>query len=292
MNNDSLPLISIISPSLNQGKYIEDMILSVKNQNYKNIEHIIIDGCSSDNTIKILKKYENTYNMKWISEYDKGQSDAINKGFKLAKGDIVGELDSDDLLFNSYSISNIVNGFQKYHKADIIYGDNIVIDEANNILKVRKTIPWFNYDRLLRSDFIAQPSAYMRKDIIKNNYMDININLPMDYEYWLRIAKNEAQFCHIDYFISAVRRHKSSKSIKKKSELFIKSKEIQIIYGQKFDIKYYIYNTIDNILFLLFKIYGIKSMIEIYNKKQEYPTYYNLKIGKISKLLLNQIFYI
>ena len=74
------PLVSIVTPSYNQGRFIEDTILSVKNQDYPNIEHIVVDGGSTDNTLDILKKYEGTYNMRWISEPDEGQSDAVNKG--------------------------------------------------------------------------------------------------------------------------------------------------------------------------------------------------------------------
>ncbi len=94
---NSKPLVSIVTPSLNQGGFIEDCIRSVKNQSYKNIEHIIVDGGSTDATINILKKYEGTYNMIWLSEPDNGMYDAINKGFKLSKGEIMAWINADDM---------------------------------------------------------------------------------------------------------------------------------------------------------------------------------------------------
>ena len=103
-----LPLVSIVTPSYNQGKFIEDTILSVKNQSYPNIEHIVVDAGSTDGTLKILRKYEKEYNLKWVSEPDEGQSDAVNKGFEMAKGEIVDWINSDDVYFDTMTISYVV----------------------------------------------------------------------------------------------------------------------------------------------------------------------------------------
>jgi glycosyltransferase involved in cell wall biosynthesis len=102
------PLVSIVTPSLNQGEFLEECIKSVKNQTYKNIEHIIIDGGSNDNTIDILKEYESAYNMTWISEPDTGMYDAINKGFKLSTGEIMAWINADDM-YLPWSIEIVVN---------------------------------------------------------------------------------------------------------------------------------------------------------------------------------------
>ena len=104
MNNKK---ISIVSPSFNQGQYIEEAIQSVLNQGYENFEHIIIDACSTDNTLEILKKYSH---LKWISEPDEGQSDALNKGFKLATGDIIGWLNVDDI-YLSNTFKDVGHGY-------------------------------------------------------------------------------------------------------------------------------------------------------------------------------------
>lgn len=90
------PLVSIVTPSFNQGRFIEETILSVKNQNYPHIEHLIIDGGSTDETLDVIRRYEGTYNLRWVSEPDEGQADALNKGFRLARGEVLGWLNADD----------------------------------------------------------------------------------------------------------------------------------------------------------------------------------------------------
>lgn len=107
------PLVSIITPSFNQGRYIEQNILSIINQNYPLIEHIIVDGGSTDETIDILKKHESSYNLRWISESDEGQADAVNKGFNMAHGEIIGWLNSDDVYYDITTISRIVDAFNQ-----------------------------------------------------------------------------------------------------------------------------------------------------------------------------------
>ncbi|MCD6361181.1 MAG: glycosyltransferase, partial [Armatimonadetes bacterium] len=111
------PLVSIVTPSYNQGEFIEETILSVKNQDYPNIEHIVVDGGTTDNTVAILKKYDGTYNMRWLSEPDKGQSDEVNKGWGLCQGQIVGWLNSDDTLAEKRTISYVVEQFKLHQDA-------------------------------------------------------------------------------------------------------------------------------------------------------------------------------
>ena len=130
--------ISIVIPSYNQGEFIERTILSVLNQSYPNLELIIIDGKSSDKTITILKKY-NQYISTWISEPDKGQSDAVNKGIKIAKGEIIGWINSDDIYINNclYAINKY---FQSNEDSDIVFANYYFIDNNDNILSLRKEI--------------------------------------------------------------------------------------------------------------------------------------------------------
>src|ERR1035437_5829495 len=121
------PLVSIITPSYNQAQFLEKTILSVLSQNYPNIEYIIIDGGSTDNSADIIRKYENKISF-WISEKDKGQSDAINKGWKRAKGKYCSYLNSDDELVPG-AVSKIVEAFEKNQDAGVVYGDYTFIDE-------------------------------------------------------------------------------------------------------------------------------------------------------------------
>lgn len=216
--NKKLPLVSIITPSYNQANFIEDTILSVKNQEYPNIEHIIIDGGSTDNTLEILKKYERSYNMKWTSKQDKGQSAAINKGFRMAKGEIIGWLNSDDTYFSIYTISDVVKFFEKHVNIKVIYGDTISIDHRNKIITASAALPIFSYFLLKKINFISQPSTFFIRNIIDNYYLDESLHYSMDYDFWLKIGK-ENKFYYVNKILSCFRRHRNSKSLSQTSKM-------------------------------------------------------------------------
>jgi glycosyltransferase involved in cell wall biosynthesis len=178
--------ISIITPTLNQAMFIEDTILSVKNQDYKDFEHIVIDGGSKDGTIEILKRYPH---LRWISEKDNGQSHALNKGFRMATGDILAWLNSDDY-YEQNTFSDIVLFFQKNPQCFFLYGDITYIDKNNKTLGVvcGNTI---TYNKLLSNpDLVRQPSSFWRKEIWQTiGCLNEDLHVVMDYEYFLRIGK-------------------------------------------------------------------------------------------------------
>ena len=124
------PLVTIITPSYNQGRFIRETIESVLNQDYENIEYIIVDGQSTDETLKIIKQYNGK--LSYISEKDNGQSDAINKGFKMAHGEIVAWLNSDDV-YEPGCIKRAVREFEKNSRLGLIYGDGYILDEQGMI---------------------------------------------------------------------------------------------------------------------------------------------------------------
>lgn len=183
------PLVSIVTPSYNQGRFIEETILSVKNQDYPNIEHIIVDGGSKDNTLEILKKYKGTYNMRWISEPDKGRADAVNKGFAMAQGEIIGWLNSDDVYLKKDTLRTVVHAFQSHTQSDVVYGDAAVIDIGGRILQVI-CLPKPSFQRLLRSCYLIQPAIFFRRHVIKQHQLDTKLQFAMDYEFWLMLGKS------------------------------------------------------------------------------------------------------
>lgn len=200
---------SIITPTLNQAHYIEDTILSVLDQNYDNFEHIIIDGGSTDNTVGILKKYKH---LKWISEKDKGQSNAINKGFKMATGDIVAWLNSDDY-YERNIFSKVAKYFSDNTNCKFLYGDITFIDKDKNILhKISGNN--LSYKNMIRNpDIVRQPSSFWSMEILKEiGYLDEELHLVMDYEYFLRIGKKH-EFFYIDENLSYYRSYDENKTI-------------------------------------------------------------------------------
>jgi glycosyltransferase involved in cell wall biosynthesis len=191
------PKISIITPSYNQGKYIEKTILSVLGQDYQDYEYIVMDGGSNDGTIDILKKYGNR--LKWISEKDKGQSDAINKGLIISKGKIVSYLNADDVLADN-TLRFISEFFDRHPGIMWISGGYGIIDE--NGKKIRHAITywkkiWLSLHKLLNTgailkifNYIPQPSTFFRKEVFKKTGLfDTSLEFTMDYDLWLRIIK-------------------------------------------------------------------------------------------------------
>lgn len=234
-----LPKITIITPTLNQGKYIEKTILSVLNQNYPNLEYIIFDGGSTDGTIEILQKYSDK--LIWFSEPDRGQSHAINKGLLKATGDIIGIINSDDE-YEIGALHKVGLYFSSHPKAMWLTGRCKIIDENDNVI-----IPWVslyktflltfhNYDLLCIVDYISQPATFWRREVMAEiGLFDENLKYVMDYEYWLRISRVYPLYKINDY-LARFRFYPSTKtwqsSIKNENEedhvirKYVKSKTI------------------------------------------------------------------
>lgn len=177
--------ISILTPSYNQGEYIEKTINSVQNQNWPNVEHIVIDGGSSDNTVEILKKYPH---VRWVSEPDEGQSDALNKGLSMATGDIIGWINSDDYYYENI-FSDVIAEF-KNKNINWIIGDTTCTYPAHNIRDIRKS-PEITYYRLLANpDIVKQQATFFRKSaLIEAGAWNKKYYMTMDYDLWIRLSK-------------------------------------------------------------------------------------------------------
>jgi len=209
--NSSYPKISIVTPSYNQGKFLERTILSILNQNYPNLEFIIIDGGSTDESLKIIKKYEK-YLSYWVSEKDRGQSDALNKGFKMTTGEIIGWQNSDDIYLPG-AFDKVAKFFKENSKIDIVYGNRFDIDEDDNIIGESRFVRFskivYQYDGL---PFGTQSLFWRRALFSKIGYLDVELHFSMDYEYFLRAAIFKAKFRYIPFYLGAMRRHKAAKT--------------------------------------------------------------------------------
>lgn len=220
--------ISIITPSYNQGQFIERTLLSVANQTGGEIEHVVFDGGSTDNTVDILKHANSLKH--WVSEKDKGQTDAVNKGIAATDGEIIGWLNSDDVYYPG-AISSIVEFFTKNTDVDVVYGMADHIDIDDHPFESYPTEPW-NFERLKDVCFICQPALFFRRSLIeKYGMLDEKLLYCMDYEYWLRLGKAGVRFAYLEKKLAGSRLYADNKTLGSKVKVH---REINDMFKKKF----------------------------------------------------------
>ncbi len=204
--------ISIVTPSFNQGAFIEDAIKSVLAQGHPDFEHIVVDNCSTDNTAHVLARYPH---LKVICEPDKGQSDALNKGFHVATGDIVGWLNADDR-YLPLCFYYIVNAFVKNPEYDVIYGDYHLVDVEGDLIRERKEIGFDLFLlKYLHVLYIPSTTTFFHRRIFDQWIaLDVDYHYAMDYDFFLRLALRGYRFVHIPRMLADFRWHEDAKSQK------------------------------------------------------------------------------
>jgi glycosyltransferase involved in cell wall biosynthesis len=206
--NDN-PLVSIVIPSFNQGEYIEQTILSILNQSYKFIEIIVIDGGSKDRTLSILKKYDDKIKY-WKSEPDKGQPNAINKGFEKASGKILTFLNSDDLLLPE-SVRYVVDTWEK-KGGDIFYGNYIFIDKDGNKREIFKVSPYVRLIWQIITPPISQPGTFFTRKIFDQvGGLDEELQYAFDLDFFVKVLYSDTKYVRINKYLSAFRKHDEQK---------------------------------------------------------------------------------
>jgi glycosyltransferase involved in cell wall biosynthesis len=215
MSSTKRPKISIVTPSYNQAQYIERTVKSILGQNYPNLEYIVIDGASTDDTVKILKKYSDR--ITWKSEKDNGQSEAINKGLKMATGEIVAFLNSDDM-YEPGALAKVADYFEKNPDIKWAYGKCRIVDVKDK--EIRKMITRYknfllrkySFKKLLSENFVSQPATFWRREVHKTvGYIDEDEHYCMDYDFWLRIGTKYPAGV-IDDYLADFRYYPDSKS--------------------------------------------------------------------------------
>ncbi len=201
--------ITVVTPSYNQGKYIKRTIDSVLSQGVEDLEYIVMDGGSTDETVDILKTYGDK--IIWRSEKDKGQTDAVNKGIRASKGEIIGWLNSDDIYYPG-AIQKVLEVFEKHPEVNVVYGNAYHIKEDDSFIEEYYTED-FDYERLKDICFICQPSLFFRKSVVdKYGYLDDKLQYCMDYDYWLRLGKGE-KFYRLNELIAGSRLYDDNKTL-------------------------------------------------------------------------------
>ncbi|MBM3210891.1 glycosyltransferase [Candidatus Poribacteria bacterium] len=223
------PMVSIITPSYNQGDFIEETILSIRGQTYKNFEHIVVDACSTDNTLDILKKYEGTYNLSWISEPDEGMYQAINKGLKKARGEILCYLNTDDL-YLPWTLNAVATYFSQNKQVDLIYGDIIHLDDIKGTIELTFSPP-FNLRWALIKGGLYQPAVFWsRRAYERVGGFDEQLQLCGDFEYWLRIATH-VQVQKMNEFLAVDRNHLKRKIVVQSKAVEEEMSQVKENYG-------------------------------------------------------------
>lgn len=201
------PLVSILTPSFNQAEWLRDNLHSVACQTYPRVEHVIMDGGSTDATVDLLKDAGDS--VIWRSEPDNGQAHAINKAFTASTGEIIGWINSDDAYFDCKVVEDVVAFFSANPEIDVVYGHCAQITADGRVIQLLWA-PRFDSGLLRSTDVISQPAAFMRRRVLSDPMLDESFHFTMDYELWLRLESQGGRFARIDR-ITAIDRHQPAR---------------------------------------------------------------------------------
>jgi glycosyltransferase involved in cell wall biosynthesis len=263
---ENLPKITIITPSFNQAQFLEKTILSVLNQNYPNLEYIIVDGGSTDGSLEIIKKYERQLAW-WISEKDNGQTHAINKGLRRATGTWVGWQNSDDIYYENvfYDFASIA---LKNSGTGLIIGDMMIIDENDNVIRDMQFVKPTYKSILAGGMVLGNQAAFWRRSIHqKIGFLNEKYQYCFDYEWFLRLLNN-TDAIHRDKFWGAIRKHKNTKSNLDKDKYDQEESQLKLEY--KFLLKNQIFYQIRRLFIMIKKgkfYYIFRGLLKLFKQQ-------------------------
>jgi GT2 family glycosyltransferase len=205
------PTISIVTPSYQQGRYIDRALYSVVNQKYPSLEYVVQDGGSSDETIDVLRRFEPLLSS-WVSEPDDGQGDAVNRGFRKTTGEIMAWLNSDDLLLPG-SLAYVASYFAKHPEVDVLYGHRIMIDQTDSQIGAW-VLPAHDDGVLTLADYVPQETLFWRRSIWEatGGYVDGSFGYALDWDLLLRFREAGAKMVRVPRFLGAFRIHEEQKT--------------------------------------------------------------------------------
>jgi glycosyltransferase involved in cell wall biosynthesis len=211
-----LPRVSIVTPTFNMAHFLGETIESVLSQDYPDIEYLVMDGGSKDGTLDLLEKYKGR--LRWISEPDDGQADAVNKGFRHCTGEIFTFLNADDTYYPG-AVRAAVEAFERHPEAAVIYGDAWYTAEDGSPIR-RYPVDPYNYDLLGHLCFICQPASFLRSRVFEEmGGLNTSLHLTLDYDLWLRISARYPMV-KLDRDLATSRMYADNKTLSRQVETF------------------------------------------------------------------------
>jgi glycosyltransferase involved in cell wall biosynthesis len=210
------PLVSIVTPCFNSARFLEETIQSVLSQDYPHIEYLVMDGGSSDGTLEILERYRGR--LRYVSEPDRGQADAINRGFRMTRGPIFSFLNADDTYLPG-AISTVVRHMQAHPEAGVVYGEGYHISAIGETISRYPTQP-FDPERFERQCYICQPASFLRREVFEAvGMLNPQLDFALDYDLWIRVARRFPML-KIDEYLARSRMHPENKTLGQLNEVF------------------------------------------------------------------------
>jgi len=229
----SRPTLSVVTASYNQGDYIEENLESVMSQSYDAVEHIVVDGGSTDGTVDLLEEYEGSYNLKWISESDRGQSHALNKGIDMATGDWIAFQMSDDYYLNG-AFATAVDAIERNPDADIVYGDILNVDSEGNEQARTYNIPPVKFVQRYWSLYANSQATFFRAEVLdKSGGFREELEYTMDADLYWRLLHTDITQVHVPELLAAFRYHEAAKTPSRSNEQ--ETAEWDEIYGETYE---------------------------------------------------------
>lgn len=284
MSADDKPLVSIVVPSFNQGRFIGDTLRSIIGQDYPNLEIIVMDGGSTDETLDVVRSFGDRVQL--ISEADDGQTDAINKGFGKARGEIVAWLNSDDIYLFKDGVSNAVEQFGKFPSVDVLFGDYIRIDENGRFLKAYRVWRDFSKSRLLRICYISQPTVFFRAHAVRGGVLDVSLYYGMDLDLWLKLGQSGLKYRHTGKFVAAERIHGDAKTVASPEGMVDEATIIRQRYVEGETFRLSTRNLSDKIGLAAFRVISLADALSLYFRRS---TVVALKFQSAIKVIAGQL---
>ncbi|HZT28239.1 MAG TPA: glycosyltransferase family 2 protein [Bryobacteraceae bacterium] len=216
MEAEQEPVVSIVTPSYNSGRFLEETIQSVLSQDYAHIDYLVMDGGSTDGTREILERYRGR--LRYVSERDRGQADAVNRGFRLSRGSVFAFLNADDTYLPG-AISTVVRHMREHPEAGVVYGEGYHVTEAGEVIN-RYPTQVFDPEKFRRQCYICQPAAFLRREAFEAvGLLDAKLHYALDYDLWIRVAQRYPMV-KVEEYLARSRMHRQNKTLRHLREVF------------------------------------------------------------------------